>query len=218
MIEQKSTTLPVIDPVCGMSVTPSSAAGKHQHSGETYYFCGVGCAAKFRANPDRYLRPKEPEAAIGRQVEYTCPMHPEVRQLGPGSCPKCGMALEPREVSGEESNPELVDMKRRFWLSLVLTAPILLLMFSAHPPVWLEFALATPVVLWGGCPFFQRGWMSVVNRSLNMFTLISLGTGAAYFYSVAALIAGKTAVYFEPASVIVTLVLLGQVLELRARS
>jgi Cu+-exporting ATPase len=208
----------MIDPVCGMSVKPGDAAGSHQHLGETYYFCGLGCATKFRGNPDRYLKPQEPSAPTGGQVEYTCPMHPEVRRLGPGACPICGMALEPRVISVEEINPELVDMTRRFWISLALTVPTLLLMFSAHPPVWLEFALATPVVLWGGWPFFQRGWMSVVNRSLNMFTLISLGTGAAYFYSVAAILAGETAVYFEPASVIVTLVLLGQVLELRARS
>jgi Cu+-exporting ATPase len=218
MIEQKSTVKPVIDPVCGMSVIPGDAAGNHQYQGETYHFCGLNCAAKFRADPDRYLKPTEPAPAAGAQVEYTCPMHPEVRQLGPGNCPICGMALEPRGVSGEEINPELVDMTRRFWISLALTVPTLLLMFSAQPPVWLEFALATPVVLWGGWPFFHRGWMSVVNRSLNMFTLISLGTGAAYFYSVAAVLAGETAVYFEPASVIVTLVLLGQVLELRARS
>jgi Cu+-exporting ATPase len=217
MIEQESTSRPVIDPVCGMSVRPADAAGNQQYQGETYYFCGPGCAAKFRASPDRYLQPGNPTPPTGQQVEYTCPMHPEVRQWGPGTCPKCGMALEPREITGEEINPELVDMKRRFWISLALTVPTLLFMFSA-PPVWLEFALATPVVLWGGWPFFQRGWMSVVNRSLNMFTLISLGTGAAYIYSVVALFVGGLAVYFEPASVIVTLVLLGQVLELRARS
>jgi Cu+-exporting ATPase len=231
MIEQKSISPQVIDPVCGMHVSPGDAAGNHKHQGETYYFCGGGCAAKFRANPDGYLKPNEPAPPAGGQVEYTCPMHPEVRQLGPGACPICGMALEPREVSGEETNPELVDMTRRFWISVALTLPILLLMVSSLIPgdplkrllgpgasLWLEFALATPVVLWGGWPFFQRGWKSVVNRSLNMFTLISLGTGAAYFYSVVALLAGGLAVYFEPASVIVTLVLLGQVLELRARS
>jgi Cu+-exporting ATPase len=286
MTEQKSISPPVVDPVCRMTVDPGKAAASHTYQGETYYFCGLGCAEKFRSNPDRYLRPKESTPLIaapaksGAKIEYTCPMHPEVRQLGPGSCPKCGMALEPavlapvvrtieytcpmhpqivrsepgacpicgmalepRDVTGEESNPELVDMTRRFWVSLALTLPTLLLMVSsflpgdplnhllgAGPSLWLDFALATPVVLWGGWPFFQRGWMSVVNRHLNMFTLIALGTGAAYFYSVFALLfprfipasfrdmSGALAVYFEPASVIVTLVLLGQVLELRARS
>ena len=182
-------------------------------------------------------------AAVVKKVEYTCPMHPQIVRSEPGACPICGMALEPREVTGEEINPELVDMTRRFWISLSLTLPTLLLMVSSMvpgdplkrllgsgPSLWLEFALATPVVLWGGWPFFQRGWTSVVNRSLNMFTLIALGTGAAYFYSAVALLfpglipasfrdmSGDLAVYFEPASVIVTLVLLGQVLELRARS
>ena len=209
------------DPVCGMQVKPDQAAGNYNYQGENYYFCGSGCAAKFRANPDRYLKPKELDPPAGEQVEYTCPMHPEVRQPGPGACPKCGMALEPRVASGEEINPELVDMTRRFWISSALTLPLLLLMVSGidNPLTrWIEFALATPVALWGGWPFFERGWTSVVNRSLNMFSLISLGTGAAYFYSVAALLAGGRAVYFEAAAVIVTLVLLGQVLELRARS
>ena len=216
-----------------MNVVPGTPAGSHSHAGQTYHFCSSGCAAKFRADPDRYLKPKPPTPAAGKQVEYTCPMHPEVRQLGPGTCPICGMALEPRQITGEEINPELEDMTRRFRISLALTVPVLLFMLSAVipgdplkrllgavPSLWIEFALATPVVLWGGWPFFQRGWASVVNRSPNMFTLISLGTGAAYFYSVVALLlnAAEPAVYFEPASVIVTLVLLGQVLELRARS
>lgn len=232
MIEQKSVSMPVIDPVCGMQVNPSDAAGKREYQGETYYFCGLDCAAKFWANPDRYLKPKEPSPLAGEQAEYTCPMHPEVRQAGPGSCPKCGMALEPVELTGEETNPELMDMTRRFWISLALTLPTLLLMVSSLVPgdplkrllgsgasLWLEFALATPVVLWGGWPFFQRGWTSVLNLSLNMFTLIALGTGAAYFSSVGALLRNMAGdVYFESASVIVTLVLLGQVLELRARS
>src|ERR1035438_4801797 len=168
------------------------------------------------------------------QVEYTCPMHPEVSQLGPGACPKCGMALEPRKISGTapEDSSELLNMTRRFWTSLALTLPTLLVMVSSAVPGdplrrllgegplgWLEFALATPVVLWCGWQFFQRGWTSIANRQLNMFTLISLGAGAAYFYSVFALLVNReTALYFEPASVIVTLVLLGQVLELRARS
>src|ERR1022692_3304817 len=182
---------------------------------------------------------KVPVAAVSRtastgQVEYTCPMHPEVRQRGPGNCPKCGMTLEPREATAAtpEDNSELLTMTRRFWVSLALTLPTLLVMISSAIPGdplkrllgegplgWLEFALATPVVLWCGWPFFQRGWTSIVNRQLNMFTLIALGTGAAYFYSVFALLVNReTALYFEPASVIVTLVLLGQVLELRARS
>jgi Cu+-exporting ATPase len=229
MIEQNSVAAPVVDPVCGMHVRPDGAAGNHQYQGDTYYFCAAGCAAKFRADPERYLTPKDP--TTGGQAEYTCPMHPEVRQLGPGVCPKCGMALEPRLATGDESDPELVDMTRRFQISLALTLPALLLMVSTVVPgdplkrllgsggsLWLECALATPVVLWSGWPFFQRAWASVENRSLNMFTLIALGVGAAYFYSVAALLAGEEAVYFEPASAIVTLVLLGQVLELRARS
>ena len=238
-----------------MTVDPAKAAGHYEHQGKTYYFCALSCLEKFRANPDRYLKPKSlvsisaaPAAPVSatasdRQVEYTCPMHPEVRQMGPGSCPKCGMALEPSEATVDESNPELEDMTRRFWISLALTLPLLLLMLSSMLPddplkhllgstasLWLEFAVATPVVLWGGWPFFQRGWASIVNRHLNMFTLIALGTGAAYFYSVFALLfpqfipasfrdmSGTLAVYFEPAAVIVTLVLLGQVLELRARS
>src|SRR5665213_1986748 len=177
------------------------------------------------------------------RTEYTCPMHPRIVRSEPGSCPICGMTLEPREVTGEEVNPELLDMTRRFKIGLGLTRPVLALMVSEFipgdplrhllgpgPALWLQFALVTPVVLWGGWPFFQRGWASVINRSLNMFTLIALGTGASYLYSVFALIfpglipasfrgmRGELAVYFEPAAVIVTLVLLGQVLELRARS
>ena len=188
------------------------------------------------------LEPTLPTAPASR-VEYTCPMHPEIIRSEPGSCPICGMALEPREITGDEVNPELADMTRRFWVSTALTIPILAFMVSEMIPsqplqrwlgstvsLWLQFALASPVVLWGGFPFFYRGWLSVKHRSLNMFTLISLGTGAAYLYSVFALLfpgaipasfrnmAGELAVYFEPAAVIVTLVLLGQVLELRARS
>jgi Cu+-exporting ATPase len=217
MIQQKSEGTTVIDPVCGMNVSPGEAAGERQYQGEIYYFCSLNCAAKFQDNPKLYLKPKETTPPATDQAEYTCPMHPEIRRLGPGSCPKCGMALEPRIETGEEINPELVDMTRRFWISLAFTAPTLLFMFSSLIPGWLEFALATPVVLWGGWPFFVRGWTSVLNRSLNMFTLISLGTGAAYVYSVAALLRNMP-VYFEPAAAIVTLVLLGQVLELRARS
>jgi P-type Cu+ transporter len=232
------------DPVCGMEVTEANAAGSVVHDGRAYYFCSAQCVGKFKGNPERYLAAVSPASiSPAAAAEYTCPMHPEIVRLEPGSCPICGMALEPREVTGEEVNPELVSMSRRLWTSLALTAPILAFMISEvvpgrplqhllgpDPVLWVQFLLATPVVLWGGWPFFERGWLSVRNRSLNMFTLIALGTGAAYLYSVVALLfpssippsfrthAGELAVYFEPAAVIVTLVLLGQVLELRARS
>jgi Cu+-exporting ATPase len=297
------------DPVCGMTVEPSTAKHKLEHASKTYYFCCAHCLEKFRAHPESYLshrppaapvvqiaavtanvmqiRPavaeKEPEAksaasvsggayvcpmcpevraaepgpcprcgmALEREVplaatrvEYTCPMHPEVVRPGPGSCPICGMALEPRKVSAqEEDNPELRDMTRRFWISLALTLPLLAIAMADMLPgtpvrrvlgggrlPWIELLLASPVVLWGGWPFFQRGWTSVVNRSTNMFTLIAMGTGVAYFYSVVATVfpqifpasfleMGETPpVYFEAAAAITTLVLLGQVLELRARS
>ena len=222
-----------VDPVCGMNVEEARAAGKSVYKDKTYWFCSKGCVARFEADPERYLNPKPAPKEGGDQskVIYTCPMDPEVRQLGPGACPKCGMALEPLMATAEEGpNPELVDMTRRFVWSAVLTAPIFALMISAMLPgmplqallgkweVPLEFALATVVVFWGGAPFFERAWRSVANRSLNMFTLISIGTGAAYFYSVAVwLIRGSREVYFEPAAGITVLVLLGQVLELRAR-
>ena len=235
----------VLDPVCGMTISPSDAVGHVQHDGETYYFCNERCLEQFQADPERFLDPARRESADAGdpEAEYTCPMHPEVRQKGPGSCPICGMALEPVAITLEERpNEELEDMTRRFRWSLVLTAPILAFMISeflpgrplqrliAAPVVnWIELALATPVVLWGGWPFFQRGWWSVVSRNLNMFTLIALGVGTAYTFSVVATIApdlfphslhmdGGVGVYFEPAAVIVVLVLLGQVLELRARS
>ena len=274
------------DRVCGMKVDPSEAAASIEHHGATVYFCSESCAAKFRAAPEKYMRakpdaaPPHPAAKTEPQERYTCPMHPDVKQTGPGSCPKCGMALEPvtapapanrseytcpmhpqivrdgpgycpicgmalesREVTAEDSNPELADMTRRLWISVALAVPMLALMVSAFlssmpmqhlftARAWgcIEFALATPVVLWCGLPFFVRGWQSVVHRSLNMFTLISLGTGSAYLYSVFATVfpqifpasfrgvGGQIDVYFEPAAVIVALVLLGQVLELRARS
>ena len=271
------------DPVCGMQVDPAKAAGTTEYQGQTYYFCGQRCLDRFRADPAKFLMPQPvgdshhhtPSAG----QEYTCPMDPEVRQIGPGACPKCGMALEPvsvapltktewtcpmhpeivrdapgscpicgmalepRVVTREEHNPELDDMGRRFRYSLVFTAPMLAFMLSEVLPGqplqrllpsgwmnWIQLVLATPVVLWGGWPFFVRGWASVVNRHLNMFTLIALGVGAAYGYSVVAtLLPGlfpasllthgdQVGVYFEPAAVIVVLVLLGQVLELRARS
>jgi Cu+-exporting ATPase len=294
----------VKDPVCGMTVDPSTAKAKVEHMGSTYYFCWDGCAQKFHADPEKYLRPKpaalvtltapklapprsdEPQnstayvcpmcaevrepkpgpcptcgMALERETpvaptrtEYTCPMHPEIVRAGPGSCPICGMALEPRTVTAkEEENPELRDMTRRFWVGVALSVPLLAIamldmlghamsiadtmpgmpvQFSSPPGwlPWVELVLTSPVVLWGGLPFFQRGWTSIVNRSTNMFTLIAMGTGVAYFYSLVAVVfpgafpasfgdmSGRPPVYFEAAAAIVTLVLLGQVLELRARS
>ena len=236
----------VIDPVCGMTIAPSDAVGHVEHRGHTYYFCNQSCLERFSAAPESFLSPAPatPAPAGADTREYTCPMDPEVRQIGPGACPKCGMALEPVTVSlDDEGNPELDDMMRRFRVSLALTLPILAFMISDVLPgqplqqvmapaamTWTQFALAAPVVLWGGWPFFVRGWASVVNRHLNMFTLIALGVGAAFGFSVIAALAPglfpasfrghgeQVAVYFEPAAVIVTLVLLGQVLELRARS
>jgi Cu+-exporting ATPase len=231
-----------VDPVCGMTVAEDKAAGTVEHDGRMYYFCSKGCTEKFKADPKRYLVEQTPTPAKGG-VEYTCPMHPEIVRFQPGPCPICGMALEPREVTGEDANSELENMSRRFWVSVALTTPLLLAMVSdllpsrplhamvsGHLMAWAQLVLATPVVLWGGWPFFERGWLSVKNRSLNMFTLIAIGTGAAYAYSVIATLApdifprsfrtetGEVGVYFEAAAVIVALVLLGQVLELRARS
>ena len=227
-----------------MTIDPADAVGHFDYKGQTYYFCAESCLEQFRENPEQFLNPDLRAAApVDLEAEYTCPMHPEVRQKGPGACPICGMALEPVDAAHvEERNLELEDMTRRFFVSLVLTAPILAFMVAELLPGrpldrvvshglrnWIEFALATPVVWWGAAPFFQRGWASIVNRYLNMFTLIALGVAAAYTYSVAAVLApglfpdsfrmgGEVAVYFEPAAVIVVLVLLGQVLELRARS
>jgi len=228
------------DPVCGMTVDPHSAKHRADHGGRTYYFCCAGCRAKFVADPQKYLGGHQPEL-VPEGTVYTCPMHPEIRQIGPGSCPICGMALEP-DIAGPETgpNPELVDMTRRFWIGLVLTLPVFILEMGAHiagahnwveptPSNYVQFAFATPVVLWAGWPFFERGWQSLATRNLNMFTLIAMGTGVAYVYSVAATFVpgifpeafrghgGAPAVYFEAASVITVLVLMGQVLELRAR-
>jgi Cu+-exporting ATPase len=224
----------VIDPVCGMTVDPASAAGSVEHEGKKYYFCSTHCVHKFRADPERYLHPgakpeampvAPPAAPPGGKVEYICPMDPEIVRDRPGSCPKCGMALEPRMISAEEGpNPELVDMRRRFWVGVVLTVPLLALhlAYSWHPAYrgWLELALATPVVFWCGLPFFVRAALSVVRMSPNMFTLIALGVGAAYGYSLAVLLVPGLhgeGMYFETAAAIIVLVLLGQVLELRAR-
>ncbi|HEY1306785.1 MAG TPA: heavy metal translocating P-type ATPase [Vicinamibacterales bacterium] len=238
------TATNVIDPVCGMTVNPERAAGQTEYQGRTYYFCAKSCLERFRADPERFLNPGAAPATPARHdVEYTCPMHPEVRQWGPGSCPICGMALEPVTITAhEEANPELADMTRRFSVSVALTIPTVLLAMSEMLPGrlfqslaqssasgWLQLTLASPVVLWGGWPFFERGWQSIVNRSLNMFTLIALGVLVAYVYSVFAVAFpglfpstlhthhGQVGVYFEAAAAIVTLVLLGQVLELRAR-
>ena len=273
------------DPVCGMTVDPEKSASA-EYQGAKFYFCCQGCAAKFGADPGKYLQPKPAIPLIqltvkaGPKADYTCPMHPEVHKAGPGSCPKCGMALElatieapvsrteytcpmhpeivrdapgpcpicgmalePTTVSADEENPELVSMTRRFWAGVALTLPLLAVMVSGilpgHPIQhllsgavlgWIEFALATPVVLWAGWPFFERGWQSITHRSPNMFTLIAIGSGAAYLYSVAAVVApgifpaafrdmsGNLGLYFEAAAVITVLVLLGQVLELKARS
>ena len=231
----------VKDPVCGMMVDPHTTPHKAEYSGRIHYFCSAGCREKFMVDPARYLEPQVAQAEpVPEGTIYTCPMHPEVRQVGPGSCPICGMALEPVMVSLEaKPNTELIDMRRRFWVGLALTLPVFILemgthvfglhLFSPTTSNWVQMILATPVVLWAGWPFFQRGWQSLVNRSLNMFTLIAMGTGAAWLYSMVATLApgifpdqfrqadGSVAVYFEAAAVITVLVLLGQVLELRAR-
>ncbi|MCL6545944.1 MAG: cadmium-translocating P-type ATPase [Bryobacteraceae bacterium] len=219
------------DPVCGMLVDPDSAAGSHTYKGVTYYFCNVRCLERFRAEPERFLSPAPVQTAAPPGAWYTCPMDPEVRQKGPGACPKCGMALEPElPEPSMADNPELADMRRRFWISAALSLPVLVLAMSGLGLAWLQAILTTPVVVWAGFPFFIRGWSSIRNRHLNMFTLISLGVGAAYLYSLVAWIfprllpasahghGGGPAVYFEAAAVITTLVLLGQVLELRARA
>jgi Cu+-exporting ATPase len=221
------------DPVCGMTVDPATAAATVEHEGRRYYFCSSSCAHKFQADPKRYLqggpvghedmRPAPPPPApLGTRVEYICPMDPEVVSDRPGSCPKCGMALEPRTALAEEGpSPELADMSRRLWAGVALGVPLVVLhMLHLHGLGWLEWLLATPVVFWCGLPFFRRAAASVVNRSPNMFTLIALGVGAAYAYSVAALLAPKALgedLFFETSAVIIVLVLVGQVLELKAR-
>jgi Cu+-exporting ATPase len=227
-----------------MKVTPETAKGNTEFQGNVFYFCSLKCKEKFDANPESYLKPKTaPKKIESKNVEYTCPMHPEIRQMGPGSCPICGMALEPVTLSleHEEDNSEYLNMKKRFWISTFLTVPLLFLTMGGRHLVgsllavvhlgYFELLLATPVVIWGGWPFFERFWQSLKNKSPNMFTLIGLGVGVAYLFSLFALLfpqlfpnsfhdpmTGEMALYFEPAAVIVALVLLGQILELRARS
>jgi P-type Cu+ transporter len=248
-----SPNAPVRDPVCGMSVDPRTAQYRAQRDGSTVYFCSEHCRTTFLADPDSYSAPHTPEAAPAaaqlppglsstQSVIYTCPMHPQIRLSEPGSCPICGMALEPIDVTAQAgASATLIDMTRRFWVSAALAVPTLILEMAAHFPalglhhylsaqasVWIQFVLGTPVVLWAGWPFFERGWASVRHRSLNMFSLIALGIGAAYLYSLVAtflpgvfpaglLHEGVIPVYYEAAAVITVLVLLGQVLELRAR-
>src|SRR2546427_7788246 len=209
------------DPVCHMQVMPETAAARYDYKGKTYYFCNPRCLERFKANPEQFLRPAKLETSDSKSrisnVIYTCPMHPEVRQMGPGACPKCGMALEPEmAILEEEANPELTDMTRRFWIAAGLSVPVFVLGMSERLPI-VQLILATPAVLWAGWPLFQRAWASLVNRSPNMFTLIGMGTGTAYVYSVIAVVLSLP-VYFEAAAVITALVLLGQVLELQARS
>ena len=229
-----------IDPVCGMSVDPAKSPHHAEHGGQSFHFCCAGCRTKFVADPATYLKPRAPAPVIAGAI-YTCPMHPQIRQEGPGACPICGMALEPETITADAGpNPELADMTRRFWIALALAAPVFVLEMGGHvfghgfmlpgkTSDIVQLALATPVVLWAGAPFFERGWASLVTRNLNMFTLIGLGVGVAYGYSLVAMLApglfpaalrgmgGAVPVYFEAAAVITTLALLGQVLELGAR-
>ncbi|MGI9385015.1 MAG: heavy metal-binding domain-containing protein, partial [Methyloligellaceae bacterium] len=233
----------VRDPVCGMAVTPSAVGPMHRRGEDTYYFCSAGCEAKFVADPDRYLTGgREPEP-MPEGTLYTCPMHPEVVTEGPETCPMCGMALEPMGIPAADQgpNPELVDFRRRFRVGVVLALPLLLIAMGpmvglpvkdwlgARTAQWFELTLATPVVLWCALPFFERCWSSLRTGNLNMWTLIGIGVGAAYLFSLVATLApalfpagfhapdGTVGVYFEAAVVIVVLVLLGQILELRAR-
>ena len=234
---EQAATQVLKDPVCGMTVQPDSPL-HHKHHGTTYYFCGNGCLKKFSANPQAYLGEKPPAPVEIPGAEYTCPMHPEIVQIGFGTCPKCGMALEPMmPTAEEEENPELTDFRRRFWFSLPLSLIVMVLAMSGHavswfaPGVqpWVELVLTAPVVLWAGLPFFERAVSSLREASPNMWTLIATGTGAAFLYSVVATVApqvfpadfqmhGQVGVYFEAAAVIISLTLLGQMLELKARS
>ncbi|HVX57336.1 MAG TPA: heavy metal translocating P-type ATPase, partial [Candidatus Saccharimonadales bacterium] len=231
-----------LDPVCGMTVDPDKTPHRFGFEGRTYYFCSARCRSKFESDPRQYLSQKGLAQRDTRDgAIYTCPMHPEIRQVGPGNCPICGMALEPVLAASDSGpNPELADMTRRFWIGLALSIPVVVLemgghflglnhLLSAKYSNWLQLIIATPVVLWAGWPFFVRGWQSVLTRNLNMFTLIAMGTGVAWLYSIVAVLVpgifpaafkgseGTVAVYFEAAAAITVLVLLGQVLELRAR-
>jgi P-type Cu+ transporter len=255
-LQQSPEPAAAMDPVCGMTVDPATAPHRHHHEGQDYYFCSASCLKRFSADPGKFLGAKPTTVNHGHEAQraskpglaatdaiYTCPMHPEIRQVGPGSCPICGMALEPVDAAADAPNPELAEMSRRFWIGGLLTLPLLILAmgphligFPAHGQIsqqtsnWLQLLLGAPVVLWAGWPFFERGWRSLISRNLNMFTLIAIGTGAAFLYSLAATAApalfppamrghgGAVGVYFEAAAVIVVLVLLGQVLELRARA
>jgi Cu+-exporting ATPase len=232
------------DPVCGMTVKLDEGKHSREHKGETYYFCSQKCHDKFATDPAHFVSGKQEQESLPKGVKYTCPMHPEIVRDAPGECPICGMTLEPMGVpaADEGPNPELVDFKRRFWIGAVLTVPLLLLtmgplvglgfvrdIFGERATLWIELILGTPVILWAGWPFFVRGVKSVINRSLNMFTLIGMGVGAAYLFSVVAVLVpgifpdgfrdaeGHVGVYFEAGAVIVVLVLLGQVMELGAR-
>ena len=242
-VEHTMTPVTAIDPVCGMTVDPAKTPHHADYRGVAYHFCSASCRTKFVATPLKYLEPlaQQPTEPMPAGTEFTCPMHPEIRQVGPGSCPICGMALEPLVVTAESGpNHELIDMTRRFWVGLALALPVFLLEMGGHLTGlhmllgkqlsnWLQLALATPVVLWAGWPFFVRGFESLKTRNLNMFTLIAMGTGIAWIYSIIATVMpqifppafrqpdGSVAVYFEAAAVITVLVLLGQVLELRAR-
>jgi Cu+-exporting ATPase len=242
-IDAKDGAATVTDPVCGMKVDPATTSHHATHAGTDFHFCSARCRDKFVADPQVYTKPKPtaPPTPVDGGTIYTCPMHPQIRQVGPGACPICGMALEPETVTADSGpNAELADMTRRFWVALVLTLPVFALEMGGHltglmmivgkqTSNWIQFALATPVVLWAGWPFFERGWASIKSRHLNMFTLIAMGVGVAYLYSLVAHFAptrfpsafrdamGTVPVYFEAAAVITVLVLLGQVLELRAR-
>jgi len=245
-MNRQSETMTVTDPVCGMTVPLDAGKPRHEHAGETYHFCSQKCHDKFAADPEHFISGahKRHGESPPKGAQYTCPMHPEIVQDGPGECPKCGMALEPMGVpaAGDGPNPELVDFKRRFWVGAVLTVPLLVLtmgpfvglgfvrdILGERTTLWIELILGTPVILWAGWPFFERGVKSVINRSLNMFTLIGMGVGAAYLFSVVAVLVpgifpdgfrdadGNVGVYFEAGAVIIVLVLLGQLMELGAR-
>jgi Cu+-exporting ATPase len=224
------------DPVCSMSVDPATARHRAEHRGRQYFFCGPRCLERFTSAPEQFIGDAKPAAPIAAgKTQWTCPMHPQIARDGPGSCPICGMALEPMIPGADDGeNPELRDMTLRLWVGVALSVPLLTIAMLWHSPspvmVWIQLILATPAVVWAGAPFFQRGWESIVNRSLNMFTLIALGTGVAYLYSLVAALfpgifpasfsdpMGGVPLYFEAAAVITTLVRVGQVLELRARS